>query len=310
MLSAIGAAHQLQLVGPDRVVTAYGPLTTISRPVDELLTYVSSADYLEMFVKSKIAACVLPEGLATELPSDRSALIATVDAAETFYTIFCNAVINDAWTSLPNKRGSGSEIASSASVANEGVVIGEGCTIMDNAVILPQTYISDEVVVEPHAVIGGNGFQLATLAGRPRLVPHAGGVFLGDRVSIGSQTCIDRGLFGEFTTIGADTHIDNLVHIAHSVTVGQSVSIVACAEVSGSVVIDDGAWLAPSCAINPGLHVGKHSLVGTGSTVVSDIEEHAIAYGSPARVHGRRCSCGKSFPLEGAAYCGDCGWEA
>ena len=138
-------------------------------------------------------------------------------------------------------------------------------------------------------------------------MPHAGGVYLGPGVTIGSQTCVDCGLFGELTWIDADAHVDNLVHVAHAVRVGVEATIVACAEVSGSVVVGDGAWLGPSCSINPGLRVGAHALVGTGSTVVADVPPNAVAFGSPAKVRGWRCACGERLAERPSSACPSCG---
>jgi len=307
LLSQIASESNLTLVGPDRPIVAYGLLTTTSPYADRLLTYATSRTHLDAFLASSIAACVLNDSLASALPSERSALLVHGStAADTFYTLFRDSVQCGGWALLPTYRGTGVRIAPSAQI-HDGVVIGDNCVIMDNVVILPHSYISDGVVIKPNATLGGEGFQLSPIEGRRQPVPHAGGVFIGDRVTIGSQTCIDRGLFGEFTAIGADTHIDNLVHVAHSVSIGRDAAVVACAEISGSVVIGDGAWLGPNCSVNPGLKIGKHALIGTGSTVVQHIPAHALAYGIPARVRGWRCACGERLDDATVAHCPECG---
>jgi UDP-3-O-[3-hydroxymyristoyl] glucosamine N-acyltransferase len=294
-LSLFAYGRNLTPVGADRPIIAYGALTTTSPYADQLLTYATSLAYLDAFLASPIAACVLHESLAAKLPPDRSALITRGDPADAFYTLFRDSVLHGEWAVLSAYRGTGTQIAPSAQI-HDNVVIGDGCVIMDNVVVFPQTYIADGVVVKPNATIGGEGFQLAPMEGRRRPVPHAGGVYIGEGASIGSQTCIDRGLFGELTTIGADTHIDNLVHIAHSVSIGRDAAVVACTEISGSVTVDDGAWLGPNCSVNPGLRISKHALIGTGSAVIQDIPPHALAYGVPARVRGWRCMCGERLP--------------
>ena len=304
-LSLLAHGRNLTPVGADRPIIAYGALTTTSPYADQLLTYATSPAYLDAFLASPIAACVLHDSLAAKLPPDRSALITLGDPADAFYTLFGDSVIAGEWTALPTYRGARTQIASSAQI-HDCVVIGDDCVIMDNVVILPQSYISDGVVIKPNTTIGGEGFQLSSINGHRQLVPHAGGVFVGSGVTIGSQTCVDRGLFGDFTTIGADTHIDNLVHIAHSVSIGRDAAVVACAEISGSVTIGDGAWLGPNCSVNPGLRVGEHALIGTGSTVVQDIPPHALAYGVPARVRGWRCVCGERLPDATMAQCPRC----
>jgi UDP-3-O-[3-hydroxymyristoyl] glucosamine N-acyltransferase len=309
LLSELAADGAFELKGTDVSIAAYGALTTNSENAHRLLSYATSSAYVDVFLDSAIAACVVHESLKGAIPNDRSALVTSGDPADAFYTLFRDSVANGDWSSLPSYRGAGTTVAPTAQI-HDAVVIGDRCVIMDNVVILPQTYIEDEVVIKPNAVIGGDGFQLSVIEGRRRPVPHAGGVRLGAGVTIGSQTCVDRGLFGELTTIEEGTHVDNLVHVAHSVRIGRDAAVVACAEVSGSVVVGDGAWLGPNCAINPGLRVGAHALVGTGSTVVEDIPPHALAYGTPARVRGWRCSCGGRLAGdtgESVSACETCG---
>jgi len=305
-LVELARSQSLALIGPDRQIVAFGGITTGSAYRDRLLTYATTKAYVEAFAASDLAACVVSESHVDLVPGGRSALVTSADAGEAFYGVFADAVSDEDWTTIDEWRGANVQIAASAQI-HDHVSIGEGCVIMDHVVVLPQTHIAAGVTIKPHATIGGDGFQVAQIHGRRRLVPHAGGVYLGPGSTIGSQTCVDRGLFGELTWIDGDAHVDNLVHVAHSVRVGAGATIVACAEVSGSVVVEDGAWLGPACAINPGLRVGAHALVGTGSTVVADVPPHAVAFGSPAKVRGWRCVCGERFSERPLAECPSCG---
>jgi UDP-3-O-[3-hydroxymyristoyl] glucosamine N-acyltransferase len=308
-LGDFAARYGFELVGEDVDIVAFGGVGTRSANATRLLTYVGAEEYLEGFAASEIAACVIGRTIAEKLPSGRSALITPGDAQEAFFTIFADSVDEGRWTAIETKYGAGNEIAETA-VVHDGVEIGDDSTIMDNVVILPNTRLGDRVVIKPNATVGGQGFQLAVVRGKRRLVPHAGGVSIGSDVTIGSQTCVDRGLFGEFTSIEDGARIDNLVHIAHSARIGRDATVVACAEVSGSVDVGSGAWLAPSCAINPSLSVGDHAMVGTGSVVVKDIPPHGIAYGVPAKVLAWRCVCGTRLNEEGSgrsASCRNCG---
>lgn len=304
-LSTIAARHGLALVGEDQTVTGYAPVSISESGTEGYLTYAVTREYLERFLLSKMGGCVIPKSLSHLVPPERSALVSAGDASEAFYSVFAATVEDGGWTHLSGYRGSNTYIASSATVYDD-VVIGDDCVIMDNVVLLPQTYIGDGVVIKPQATIGSDGFQLTSVDGRRRRVPHAGGVFIGEGVGIGAQTCVDRGLFGDFTRIGPDSQIDNLVHVAHSVTIGSGAAIVACAEVSGSVTIGDGAWLGPSCAINPSIQIGSDAMIGTGSTVVRDIPANAVAFGAPARIRGWRCACGERLEAQNEAECARC----
>ena len=218
-LVELARSQSLKLIGPDREIVAFGGITTRSAHRDRLLTYATTEEYAEAFAASDLAACVVQESHARLIPEGRSALIARSDAGEAFYGVFADAVSHEQWTTIDEWRGANVQIAASPQVHDQ-VSIGEGCVIMDHVVVLPRTHIATGVTIKPHATIGGDGFQVAQIHGRRRLVPHAGGVYLGPGATIGSQTCVDRGLFGELTWIDADAHVDNLVHIAHSVRVG------------------------------------------------------------------------------------------
>ncbi len=176
-------------------------------------------------------------------------------------------------------------------------------------VILPNSYIGPGVVVKPNAVIGGNGFE-STSGNQRRIVPHAGGVWLASGVQVGSCTCLDKGLFGDFTTIGNHTLIDNLVHFAHSARAGAFCSIIAGAEISGSVVLGDGVWLGPNCSISQGIHIADHCYIGTGSVVVRDLAAHSLAYGSPAKFAAWVCECRNKISFDDSrSTCSACGKE-
>src|SRR5579862_758553 len=276
-LSTLAAAHSLTLVGRDLEVVAFGIVTSASEHRQRMLTYATNREYLEQFLGSGIAACVAHRSLLEDVGPDTSILATTGDAAEAFYEVFANSVRDGRWERFPEHRGAGIEIGKGVQIEDQ-VVVGDGSVVQANAVLLSRTYLGERVTIKPGAVIGGDGFQLAPSGDHRRLVPHAGGVVVEADVTIGSQTCVDRGLFGEMTTIGSGSKIDNLVHVAHSATIGRDCVVVACAEISGSVVLGDGAWLGPHCSINPGLSVGEYALIGTGSVVVADVPAHAVAF--------------------------------
>jgi UDP-3-O-[3-hydroxymyristoyl] glucosamine N-acyltransferase len=140
---------------------------------------------------------------------------------------------------------------SAAAVISPNVFVSDHAEIGAGAVVLANTYIGPGVVVKPNAVVGGDGFETTVGSDRP-IVSHTGGVWLASGAQVGSCTCIDKGLFGDFTTVGSHTLIDNLVHFAHSARAGRGCSVIAGAEISGSVVLSDGVWVGPHAAINQG----------------------------------------------------------
>jgi UDP-3-O-[3-hydroxymyristoyl] glucosamine N-acyltransferase len=305
-LSDVASRYGLELRGGDREIVTVGPLSSSSSHRDRLLTFVSGERWMPALAESGIGAAVVPEALAEQAPEGVSLLVTSGDP-QAFFTLLVDTAEAGEWERLEGSIGERTVIAPSA-VVEDGVVIGEDCVVMAGAVVLANTRLGDRVVVKPNSVLGGEGFQVREIRGRRRIVPHTGGVHVGDDGAIGSQTCVDRGLFGDFTTVGEGSFVDNLVHVAHSVRIGRRVSVVACAEISGSVRIGDGVWLGPNVAINPSLTLGAHCFVGTGSVIVRDVPPHALVYGNPARVGGWMCSCQTKLALDGEdATCPACG---
>ena len=50
------------------------------------------------------------------------------------------------------------------------------------------------------------------------------------------------------------------------------------------VEIGDGAWLGENVVVCPGVSIGRGAVVGANAVVTSDVPEHSLAVGAPARV--------------------------
>jgi UDP-3-O-[3-hydroxymyristoyl] glucosamine N-acyltransferase len=112
------------------------------------------------------------------------------------------------------------------SVLMGGSHVGRDCQIGDdvclypNVVIYPKSQIGHRVSIHASTVIGSDGYGYVFDEGRHRKILQVGNVIIHDEVEIGANAAIDRGALGA-TIIGQGTKIDNLVHIAHNVTIGR-----------------------------------------------------------------------------------------
>ncbi len=168
-------------------------------------------------------------------------------------------------------------------VIESGCVVGENVVIEHNVVIQKGTTIGARSRIRSNASIGGDGFGFERLAdGSPIRFVHLGGVRIGCDVEIGANTCVARGTLGD-TIIEDGVKIDNLVHIAHNVHVKRGAFVIACAEVSGGVVIGENTWVGPNASVIQKLTLGDGSLVGIGAVVTKDMDPYAVHVGNPAR---------------------------
>lgn len=161
--------------------------------------------------------------------------------------------------------------------------IGSGSVIGCNSVIKKGTYIGKNVIIGANNTIGGDGFGYEKDEdGLYEGIPHIGNVIIEDGVEIGNNTAIDRGVLGS-TIIRRNAKIDNLVHIAHGVEVGENSLIIANSMIAGSVSIGKNVWVAPSASILNKKRIGDDAVVGMGAVVLRDVDRHQTVVGNPAR---------------------------
>ncbi|HEX7320306.1 MAG TPA: UDP-3-O-(3-hydroxymyristoyl)glucosamine N-acyltransferase [bacterium] len=166
-------------------------------------------------------------------------------------------------------------------------VIGDHCDIHAAAVICGSVLIGDHVIINAHSVIGKQGFGYYRSKGnrsRYRRMEHIGKVVINDFVEIGSGVTIDRGTIGA-TVIGRGTKIDNLVHIAHNVKIGQNCMIMGQCGIAGSSSLGDNVVLCGQTGVSDHVTIGSNAVVLAKSAVFKSIPGQKRYSGIPAREH-------------------------
>ncbi|WP_010496813.1 UDP-3-O-(3-hydroxymyristoyl)glucosamine N-acyltransferase [Paenibacillus elgii] len=300
--SILAQSFGLEVKGKDIPIGKFGNLSSKTNFPEMQLTYVNNYLFLEQFNKSPFGICIINETLKDSLVDSKTYLITKDDPEKVFYIIFMYYHNLNKFQSLTSYQGSNNKISKTA-VIHESVIIGNDCIIMDNVVILPNTIIGDRVTIKPNTVIGGDGFQVKIINGKRKIIPHVGGVEIQDDVEVGSSVCIEKGLFGEFTFIGKESKVDNLVHISHSDIIGEQCTIAAGTSIAGVVTIGNHVWMGLNCSINQLLTIGDNSFIGTGSVVVKPVHSHEKVFGSPARTIGWTCKCRGELKMINDEYC-------
>ncbi|MEM9385848.1 MAG: UDP-3-O-(3-hydroxymyristoyl)glucosamine N-acyltransferase [Pseudomonadota bacterium] len=145
--------------------------------------------------------------------------------------------------------------------------LGADCRLAANVTLCHEVTLGDRVVLHPAVVIGADGFGMARTAGGWIGVPQVGGVRIGNDVEIGASTTIDRGAIGD-TVIGNGVRLDNLIQVAHNVTVGEHTVIAACVGISGSTSIGQRCMIGGAACFNGHIEIGDDVVV-TGMTMVT-----------------------------------------
>ena len=166
-------------------------------------------------------------------------------------------------------------------VIGPGVALGRRCQV-GAGVSLAFALIGDDVIILAGAVIGEQGFGVVGDSAGLLDMPHLGRVELQDRVTIGANCTIDRGVFDD-TIIGEETKIDNLCHVAHNVRIGRGAQIAAFAGISGSTDVGDGVVMGGRVGVGDHRTIGARAVLAGAAAVFQDVPEGETWSGYPAK---------------------------
>jgi UDP-3-O-[3-hydroxymyristoyl] glucosamine N-acyltransferase len=181
------------------------------------------------------------------------------------------------------KVGEGTEIGAFCFLGRNARIGGE-CRLFPRVTLYAGAWLGERVILHSGAVIGSDGFGYVAEGGKRWKFPQVGQITIEHDVEIGANTTIDRGSLDR-TEISAGVKIDNLVHIAHNVHVGENTVIAAQTGISGSATIGRDvafggqAGLGERCRIEDGAVVGGQAGILPGKT----IRAGQVVWGTPAR---------------------------
>jgi UDP-3-O-[3-hydroxymyristoyl] glucosamine N-acyltransferase len=160
-------------------------------------------------------------------------------------------------------------------------IIGDDVCLHPSVVIYAKGQIGHRVTIHAGTVIGSDGYGYVFDQGRHQKMLQIGNVIIGDDVEIGANAAIDRGALGS-TIIGKGTKIDNLVHIAHNVVIGDHCLVMGQVGFAGSTRLGNYVVVASQSGIAGHLKIGNQATIGAKSGVMRDIPDGETVLGYPA----------------------------
>lgn len=168
-----------------------------------------------------------------------------------------------------------------------GSSVGRDCQLGDDVLLHPRVVIypgcrlGRRVILHSGVVIGSDGFGYILDEGVHRKVLQVGNVILEDDVEIGANSTVDRAAL-DSTVVGRGTKIDNLVHIAHNVQLGQHDIIMGQVGIAGSTTVGDYSIVASQSGIAGHLKIGREVIIRAKSGIMRDVPDKSSILGVPA----------------------------
>ncbi len=263
-----------------------------------MLSFLANPKYTHYIYETKSSVVIVNNSFTAEKP-----VSATLIRVEDAYASFAKLLAFYDQMSQDKKGISSMAFISSSAQCGENVYVGEfaflgeNVKIGNNVKIYPQVYVGDgsvigddttlypgvrlyrntvvgqRCIIHAGAVIGADGFGFAPQAdGHYDKIPQVGNVVIDDDVEVGANTTIDRSTMGS-TRVHKGVKLDNLVHLAHNVEVGENSALAAQVGVSGSTHLGKNCVVGGQSGFVGHLHIADGSKFGGQCGIMGSIKE-------------------------------------
>jgi len=270
---------------------------------DQLTFYDDLKIKRNIIINTNAKGCFIRKQFINKLPTNCHPIIVDDPYLAFAYTtkFFYHNSLDDIYLKEKNKLNDNINISAKALVFDKSLIrnntsIQKKTIIHHNSVIGPNVKIGSSTIIEPNTtisnctigndcliksgtVIGGQGFGF-TLKDKVKII-HIGDVKIGNNVEIGSNTTIDRASL-DSTIISDNVRIDNLVHIAHGVFIGEHTIIAAQTGIAGSAIIGKNCIMGGQVGITGHIKIGDNVIIAAKSGVTKNIPDNSRIAGFPA----------------------------
>ena len=306
LLNELAAWLEGEVVGDDQMMISGAAPFESAGP--EELTYAFRPAYLKKIDETEAAAVIVPQSFGVEALAKTVVKVSNPYAAfakvlQRFYPpthpdggIHPTAVLHPSVVLGDTPYiGAGAVLEKGAVCGNrvqiypgvyvgEDVQVGHDVVLYPNVTVLKKCRIGDRGIVHSGTVIGADGFGFAPDGKQYVKIPHSGTVVIEEDVEIGANSTIDRATFGQ-TRIGKGVKIDNLVHVAHNVVVGDDTLLVAQSAIAGSTTIGKHVIIAGQAAVADHLTIGDGVIMAPRTGLAKSVGPGETLSGAPAIPH-------------------------
>lgn len=284
--------------GGETTIHRVAPLSSAG---GDAVAFLGDRKFVEALKATRAGCVIVPEAAVGSVPSDAAVIVSREPQAawaRAALTLHQPLMLDEA--ALPSEVCENeSVVLAPGVVVGRGARIGRGTRIGANTVIGPGVQIGrdgqiganvsigfaligDRVKILSGARIGEAGFGAAASSAGPVDVPQLGRVILQDGVTIGANSCIDRGAH-EDTVIGENSKIDNLVMIGHNCVIGRNALMAAHTGISGSVTVGDNVMFGGRAGVGDHIAIGEGARIAAGAGILADVPAGETWSGYPAK---------------------------
>ena len=252
----------------------------------KVLTFLNDAKYYKEIENNKSITCIVTtDEVAKKIEKDKYGIIISNNPRKDFFELH-NKLVKEGFyfTKRGNQISERAYISEKANIGNYNIIIEDDVIVEADVTIYENVTIKKGAIIRSGSRIGGNGFEFSRFGDEVLSISFAGDVLIEENVEVQNNTCVDRGVFDR-TYLGKNVKVDNLVHIAHDVKIGDNTLVVACTLIGGRTKIGKNSYLGPNCTVKNGLILGENSKVSMGAVVTKNVKDNEVVTGNFAIPH-------------------------